>query len=211
MCAMTEKLRMCAGIHSAFSAIRAATYALRVFRTDVFRARPDQAIVGVLLEHVRRPAGNAAHGEDRREEIDRNAERVIGGRRVEVDVRVELLLALHQRFDALRHLEPVRLARPLAELARHLAQMRGPRILGVIHAMAEAGNLLLARQLCADDLVHPLRSGVLANLEQHPHHVGIGAAVQRSLQAPIAPTMAEWRSVSVAAATRAANVDALSS
>ena len=29
--------------------------------------------------------------------------------------------------------------------------------------------------------------------------------------APIAPTMAEWRSVSVAAATRAANVDAFSS
>ena len=67
--------------------------ALRVRRPDVLGARADQAVVRVLLEDVRRPAGDAADGEDRREQIDRDAERVVRRRRVEVDVRVQLLLA----------------------------------------------------------------------------------------------------------------------
>ena len=37
---------------------------------------------------------HAADGEDRREEIDRDAERVVGRRGVEVDVRIQLLLGL---------------------------------------------------------------------------------------------------------------------
>ena len=127
--------------------------ALRVLRPDVLGARADQAVVRVLLEDVRRPARDAADREDRREQVDRDAERVVGGRRVEVDVRVQLLLRLDQRLDALRHLEPVRLAGALAEIARHLPQVRRARILGVVDAVAEAGNLLLARQLGADDLL----------------------------------------------------------
>ena len=85
--------------------------ALRILRADVVGARADQAVVRVLLEHVRRPARDAADREDRREQIDRDAERVVGRRRIEVDVRVQLLLGLHQRLDALRHLEPAPAAR----------------------------------------------------------------------------------------------------
>ena len=70
----------------------------------------------------------------------------------------------------------------LAELLRHLAQVRRARILGVVDAVAEAGNLLLARQLRADDLLDLLGRRVRADLEQHPHDVGVGAAVQRPLQ-----------------------------
>src|SRR5687767_6707843 len=50
---------------------------LRKLRADVVGARPDEAVVRVLFEAVRRPARHAAHREDRREQIDWNAERVV--------------------------------------------------------------------------------------------------------------------------------------
>ena len=57
----------------------------------VVGARADQAVVVVLLEHVRRPARHAAHREDRREQVDRNAQRIVRRRRIEIDVRVQPL------------------------------------------------------------------------------------------------------------------------
>ena len=75
--------------------------ALGVGRAGVVGPRADQPVVGELLEDVRRPARDAADREDRREQRDRDAERVVGRGRVEVDVRVQLLLALDQRLDAL--------------------------------------------------------------------------------------------------------------
>src|SRR5207344_1985218 len=80
---------------------------LRIRWPDVLRARTNQAIVRVLLEHVRGPAGDPADGEDRRVEIDGNPERVEHRRRVEVDVGVQALLALDERFDALGHRVPL--------------------------------------------------------------------------------------------------------
>ena len=86
------------------------------------------------------------------------------------------------RLDALRHLEPLRVAGLLAELLRHPPQVRRARILGAVDAMAEAGDLLLARELAADVGVDALGGRVLPDLEQHLHHFGVGAAVQRSLE-----------------------------
>src|SRR5262249_12161576 len=132
MCAMTEKLRMRCGSTADDFYCDPGTAAcdgspgverlipLRILRADVLGPRPDQPIVRVLLEHVRRPARDAADGEDRREQIDVDPEGVIRRRRVEVDVRVQVLLALHQRLDALRHVEPDGLPGALAEIARHL-------------------------------------------------------------------------------------------
>src|SRR5262249_45545316 len=74
---------------------------LRIHRTDVFRPRTNETVVRVLLEYVRRPARDAADREDRRKEIDGDAERGICGGRIEIDVRIELLLRLHQCLDAL--------------------------------------------------------------------------------------------------------------
>ena len=45
--------------------------ALRILGADVVGARPNQPVVRVLLEDVRRPARDAADGENRREQIDR--------------------------------------------------------------------------------------------------------------------------------------------
>ena len=182
---MTEKLRICSADPDAIRVpidASSGDVALRILRADVLGPRPNQPVVRVLLEDVRGPAGDAAHRENRREQVDRDPERVVGGRRVEIDVRVELLFRLDQRLDALRHLEPDRLAGALAEIARHLAQVRRARILGVVDAVTEAGNLFLPRQLGADDFFGLLDRRVGADLEQQPHHVGVGAAVQRALQ-----------------------------
>ena len=62
--------------------------------------------------------------------------------------------------------------------------MRGARILGVIHAMTEAGNLLLARELRAHDFLGFLDRRVLPDVEQHLHHFRIRAAVQRTFERP---------------------------
>src|SRR4030095_2430526 len=77
---------------------------------DVVAARADQAVVVVLLDDVRRPAGDAAGGDHGREEVDRDVERVKEGRRVEVDVRDELLRLVDARVELHRHLVPLELA-----------------------------------------------------------------------------------------------------
>src|SRR5262249_840500 len=107
MCAMTEKLRMKRGFIYAGAKVPRCRGArvpariplalinghvpLRVLRADVFRARANQAVVRVLLEHVRGPARDAADRENRREQIDRDAERVVRRRGIEVHVRIQLL------------------------------------------------------------------------------------------------------------------------
>lgn len=50
-----------------------------VLGADVVGAGADQAVVVVLFDDVCGPAGDAAHGKDRSEEIDVDAERGVGG------------------------------------------------------------------------------------------------------------------------------------
>ena len=51
---------------------------LEVHGAGIFGERTDEFIARVLLQHVGRPAGNAADGENQRIEIYRNAKDVIG-------------------------------------------------------------------------------------------------------------------------------------
>src|SRR5262245_61685006 len=101
ICAMTEKLRIRCGSTTP-SARFEGHETLRIRRPDVLGARPDQPVVRVLFEHVGGPPRYAADRENRREEINRNAEDVIGRRRIEVHVRIELLLGLDERLDPFR-------------------------------------------------------------------------------------------------------------
>ena len=48
-----------------------------IHRANILRFGPDQAVIAILLVDVRRPARHSADRKDRREKIDRNAERVI--------------------------------------------------------------------------------------------------------------------------------------
>ena len=43
-----------------------------------------------LFQHVSRPTGRSRDGKDRREQVGRNAERVINGGGIEIDVGVEI-------------------------------------------------------------------------------------------------------------------------
>src|SRR5207253_11030650 len=95
-----------------WSAIRCRTHArpwlalpdrnpgLAVRLAFVFGSRANQAVVPVLLERVRRPAGHPAYGESGGVEVDRDAQRIVGRSRVEIHVRVQPLGGSHGLFDA---------------------------------------------------------------------------------------------------------------
>src|SRR5450755_400911 len=111
---------------------------LRIGRPNVIGAGADQAIVVELLDDVGGPAADSREGKYRSEQIYVNPQRVIGGCGVEIHIGVEFFLSLHKFFDLAGHLEPLALAAALPQIAGHFAQVRGPRIFGVIDAMSEA-------------------------------------------------------------------------
>src|SRR5262249_55416177 len=87
-------------------AIRRGELAARL--ADVLRGRTDDPVVRVLLEHVCRPARNPAGGEQRREQVGRDAEVAVDRGRPEVDVRVQALLLKDRLLGSQRDLVPVR-------------------------------------------------------------------------------------------------------
>src|SRR5207247_1896499 len=121
---------------------------------DVVAARPDQSVVVVLLDDVRRPARDAAGGDHRREEVDGDSERVEERRRVEVDVRDELLRLVDARVELHRHLVPLELARLPARVLRHALEDRRPRIARLVHAVAHAHEPPPLAERLRDEGVH---------------------------------------------------------
>ena len=119
---------------------------LRISGPNVIGAGADQAVVVELLDHMRGPAADAGNRKYRGEQVHVNPQHVIGGSGVEIHVGIELFLAFTNSSiccDISNHLLwPLDLPRS----SRHLAQMRGARIFGVVDAMAEAGNLFFLRQ-----------------------------------------------------------------
>ena len=90
-------------------------------------------------------------------------------------------------------------------------QVHGPRVHRLVDTVAEAQNLFLPRQLLADRRLDFLGRGRRAEVEQHLHHLRVGAAVERALERADA---ADDGRVDVGERRRghaAANVDALSS
>src|ERR1700730_5946460 len=136
---------------------------LRISGADVIGAWTDQAIVVELLDNVGNPAADSRHGKYRSEQVYVNPQGVVGGCGVEVDVGIELLLGLHKFFNLVRHLEPFALATALAQIAGHLAQVRGPRVFGVIDAVAEPRNFLFLSQH-AFDVDHWISAGLIDGL-----------------------------------------------
>src|SRR5690349_22123143 len=114
-------------------------------RSHVFGLRADQVILGVLLDHVRAPAGDAAAREHRDERARIEAQRLEHERRVELDVRLEIATRLQlvehaQRglLDAARQVEQLAILEVgLSHLLRDLAQHFGARVAHLVHAMAE--------------------------------------------------------------------------
>ena len=113
---------------------------------DVARGRPEEPPGPLLLEDVRRPAGDARAGEHRRRERRRNLGDVEHDRRVVLDVRREhaLGMALLERLqrDLLELLGDLDLRR--AELLRRALEDPRARVLGAVDAVAEAHDPLAA-------------------------------------------------------------------
>src|ERR1700722_18893599 len=70
----------------------------RVFRSQIFGAGTNQAIVVELLDHVGGPSADARDGEDGSEQVLVNAEDVVSRRGIEIHVGVQLLFRLDQGF-----------------------------------------------------------------------------------------------------------------
>ena len=125
---------------------------------DVELAGPGDALV--LLEQlhpVRQPARGAGDGEQHREHLDREAHRLVDEPRVEVDVRVELArdeVVVGQRdlFELERDVEQRVLAGDLEDLVGGLLDDRGPRVVVLVHAVAEALQPALAGLHRLDEL-----------------------------------------------------------
>ena len=105
---------------------------------------------------------------------------MIRGSRVEIDICVQFLVALHELFNLVRHVEPLGLANGLAEVAGHSAEVSRARIFGVIDAMAKAGDLFLLRQHGLDilDRIGPR----CVNRLQDMKCGFVGTAVQRPFE-----------------------------
>src|SRR5262249_9321069 len=146
---------------------------------DVVATRADQAVVLVLLDDVRRPARDAAGRDHGREEIDGNAERVEERRRVEIDVRDQLLCLVDARMELHGHLVPLELAGLPARLLGHSLEDRGTRVTRFVDAVAHAHEAPLRRHRLPGEAV---AFGALADLHHRAHDRLAGAAVERSLE-----------------------------
>src|SRR5438552_1975030 len=98
----------------------------------VFGAGTDEAVVGELLHHVSGPAGDPAHREGGREEVDGDAEDVVDAGAEEVDVGAEALLPEHDFLDPAGDLEEAPLAALLGERLRHLLQLPRAGVRGLV-------------------------------------------------------------------------------
>jgi len=128
-----------------------------------------------LLEDVGGPSRGPGDREDRGKHVGRQAERVVHGGRVEIDVGIEALALLHEFGDALGHADPFALAELLAELHCHGAEMGRAGIKRLVDAVTDAHHLLLCGERRLDPSVH-LR--LLADLLKHVDDPLVGAAAQ---------------------------------
>src|ERR1700676_439791 len=80
------------------------------FGSDVFGTRANQAVVGVLFKHMRRPTGNAAGSEDWGIQIYGKAHHVVNRGGVEINITVEALMLFNIILNDTRYLVPTRIA-----------------------------------------------------------------------------------------------------
>ena len=64
-------------------------------RTGVFRQRPDEPVIRELLHHVRRPARDARHYEERRKHVDVKTHHVIRRAAGEIEIGMDFFLLNH--------------------------------------------------------------------------------------------------------------------
>src|SRR5215471_14176615 len=146
---------------------------------DIFSARPYQAVIGKLLEDMCGPARNPAAGKNRSKQIRWYAERVVGRGRIEIYIRVQVLVAHHYFFHLSRHLVPERIAYPITEQPGHIAQMGGSRVFGAVDAMTEAHYLGFPGELVFEPWLDVVYG---TDFQQVLDYSFVGAAMQGPLE-----------------------------
>ena len=86
---------------------------------------------------------------------------------------------IRRKLDAGRHTVPLLLAGELAKLARHLLEMAGARIAVFVDRVSEPHDFLMIIEFAADVRLHLFFA---ADFVKHPHHLFIGAPVQRTFE-----------------------------
>src|SRR5947209_1763039 len=99
-----------------------------IHRSDIFRCRADYAVIGILFKSMSDPAGYAAHGEDRRIEVERNAHQIVGAGRIKVNIGIEFFLGEDELFYLTGHFVPLWLVTSFAHLFAEFPEMRCARI-----------------------------------------------------------------------------------
>ena len=148
-------------------------------RALVVGARADQPVVVVLLEEIGGPARDAGGRDDRREEVDRDADRVEERRRVEVHVGDERLGRADLRVELHREVVPERRSGLAARRLGHALQDGRARVARRVDAVAHAHEPALRGECLVHEAVHVVE---LADLEQRVHDGLAGAAVERALE-----------------------------
>src|SRR5262245_52301726 len=154
-------------------------------RPDVELARAGDLLVLLeQLDPVRQPARHPGDGEQHREHLGGEVHGLVDQAGVEVDVGVELprdevVVGQRHLLELERDVEQRVAAGDLEHLVRGLLDDLGPRVVALVHAVAEALELDLAG-------LHPLDVGVdlveRADLAQHGDDRLVGAAVAGAVE-----------------------------
>src|SRR6185437_14883831 len=153
---------------------------MHIVLADVDLLRPEDAVVLQLFQPVRQPTDDASNGEDRREQVARDADAQVDAARVEIDVRIDALGAEDAGSNAL-HFEGqlIQLRPPHLDegILGQFLQNRGARIFDLVDAMPQAHDLLFV----SDGVVETGTDVVgRTDLVEHVQHLFVGAAVQRA-------------------------------
>ena len=153
---------------------------------DIDLPRPGDLLLRVdrALLPLRQPAGHAADREQHREHRHREAHGLVDDARVEVHVRVELMVdevvvlerdPLEFERDVQQRVVPG----DLEHLVRDLLDDGRPRVVVLVHPVAEPHQPQLAALDPADVAGHVVDR---ADLAEHVQHLLVRAAVQRAVQ-----------------------------
>src|SRR4030095_4784703 len=105
---------------------------------DVARPRPDQAVMGVLLQHMRRPADDTRAGNHIRKNIQREAQVVQHRRRKIIHIGDDPLRLTHTLLRRRGNTEPAVVATRHPKLLGHGAQLCGAWVTGTVHPVAKS-------------------------------------------------------------------------
>ena len=139
----------------------------------------EEAIIGELFEDVGGPAAHPRDGEDGGEEIGGDAEGIVDGSAIEIDIGVEAFLFLHDGGDAFAHLDPFGVTEFVAELDGHGFEVGGARVEDFVDAVSDAHDFFLLGEGVIDPLVDLIEG---ADFLEHVNDAFVGAAVEGAFE-----------------------------